>query len=802
MALRDLHAPPTITAVLGPTNTGKTHRAIRRMLSHRTGMIGLPLRLLAREVYDKVSAEVGEDAVALVTGEEKRIPRKPRYWVCTTESMPIDRAVDFLAVDEVQLVEHRERGHVFTDRILRARGHRETWFLGADTMSVLLRQLAPTASFERNARLSRLRWGGSWSLATLPSRSAVIAFSASEVYDLAEQLRRRRGGAAVVLGALSPRTRNAQVAMYQSGEVPFLVATDAIGMGLNMDVDQVVFSSLRKFDGLVSRPLEVAELAQIAGRAGRWRKDGAFGVLEGTGEPDALAIDAVEQHLFRPVTHAQWRNAELDFSSVDALLTSLHRRPPARHLRAVPRAEDTTALRRLAQHPDVRARATSAERVALLWELCRLPDFHQTLTDSHTELQVALWRQLTGPRGRLEPHWIAANVAPLDQPEGDIETLMARLAFVRTWTTIAFHAAWLDDAEAWQGRTREIEDRLSDALHERLTRRFVDRRTLALTAGLTAGRPMEPVVAEGGVVEAVGHALGELRGLRFTPVHARDQAGLKAARATLGPLLTERVEALVSAPHEAISAEQDGSLSWQGGRLGRLVAGDDLLLPAVRLDDLPLVGAGGRARIHRRLIAWARDLVARLLGPLRDSGVEALSPPARGLFWALEQALGTLPIRAVREQLAGLTEADRRALPRLGVRVGGAFAYAPGLLSPAAVAVRALLWTTAARAGPLPLPAPGATSFPAEGDPAAYLAIGFPLTGPRAIRVDMRERVADRLRAAARQGPFDPPAELGGWLGAPSDELGAIVEALGWRHAPDGRFMGDEPRRRARRRPW
>ena len=368
-----------ITALLGPTNTGKTHQAIGRLLEHRTGMIGLPLRLLAREVYDRVAAQVGEAAVALVTGEEKRVPTRPRYWVCTVESMPVGHEVDFVAVDEIQLAAHRERGHVFTDRLLHARGERETMFLGADTMTDIVRALVPTAQIERHPRFSRLRGLPPCELAALPPRSAVVAFSAAQVYELAEKLRRRKGGAAVVLGALSPRTRNAQVAMYQAGEVQYMVATDAIGMGLNMDVDQVAFGSLTKFDGKVLRPLEPAELAQIAGRAGRYTRDGSFGVLAGVPPIPAPVVAQIEGHRFPPIERLVWRSSDLDFSTVDALQASLRQRPTRPHLRLVERSDDADSLAELALVPELRALASSPERVSLLWDVCRIPDFRKLL---------------------------------------------------------------------------------------------------------------------------------------------------------------------------------------------------------------------------------------------------------------------------------------------------------------------------------------------------------------------------------------------------------------------------------------
>jgi len=465
----------TVTALLGPTNTGKTHRAVERMLEHPTGMIGLPLRLLAREIYDRVTSRLGERAVALVTGEEKRIPRSPSYWVCTVESMPVGHPVDFVAVDEVQLSTHHQRGHVFTDRLLHARGQRETWFMGAETMRPIVEQLVPTATVVRHPRLSTLKAVGALGLSALPPRSAVIAFSAEEVYQLAERMRRRRGGAAVVLGALSPRTRNAQVAMYQAGEVDFLVATDAVGMGLNMDVDHVAFASLRKFDGRRARNLAPEELAQIAGRAGRYTRDGTFGTVSPVQLP-AQAVFALECHRFADVRRVVWRNSDLDLSSIEALLGSLAVRPSRGVLSLVERPEDQAALELLAARPDIRQRAGTREGVELLWEVCRIPDFRRLLVEHHAALLAEIFLQLSGPKGRLDPDFMHQRIGRLEDDSGEIDALMMRMEFIRTWSYIVHHPDWVGDAGSWQARTQRAEDRLSEALHSRLIERFVERR--------------------------------------------------------------------------------------------------------------------------------------------------------------------------------------------------------------------------------------------------------------------------------------------------------------------------------------
>ncbi|WP_437325535.1 helicase-related protein [Sorangium sp. So ce381] len=760
-----------ITAVLGPTNTGKTHRAIERMLSHDSGMIGLPLRLLAREVYDRVTTRVGEARVALVTGEEKRVPRRPDYWVCTVEAMPVDLEVDFLAIDEIQLAAHDQRGHVFTERLLLSRGRRETWFLGADTMRPLMAELVPTASIVQHPRLSRLASAGAGKLSRLPPRSAVVAFSTPQVYEIAERLRAQRGGAAVVLGALSPRTRNAQVALFQSGEVDYLVATDAIGMGLNLDVRHVAFAALRKFDGRAVRDLDPAELAQIAGRAGRHLADGTFGTVAPLSLPDGVAA-AIEAHRFPPVRRLLWRSSELDMSSIDALLGSLRARPRARSLRLVDDAEDTAALARLAEDPAVRARARGEEAVGLLWEICRIPDFRKLLFESHVALLAEIYGQLSGPSAALDAGWMAARVAEIDEVGGDIDTLITRIASIRTWTYISNHARWVRDAAAWQERTRAIEDRLSDALHERLVQRFVERgggaaRRLRSSSSARASSGARREEAEPPAVPE-GHPFARIAALR--------------ARLAPGPAApapeddrARWVEALVGAPHERFSVDVGGRI-FDGERLlGQLARGPTLLLPDVRLAALEDLGAGARSRVLRRLVAFARDLVEALLAPLRSPEVRALPAAARGIVYQLEQGLGTAAARDAEEQVAELAPEGRALLAAHGIEVGERVLYVQPLLRRGALERRLALCAAWFDRGRVPAcPAPGAVSMAvARGvDPRAYAAIGYPVFGTRALRADVAERV---LRALASG---EPAERLSGWMGCPAREAPRVAASL------------------------
>ncbi len=469
-----------VTAVLGPTNTGKTHLAIERMLGHESGLIGLPLRLLAREIYDKIVARIGPREVALITGEEKIKPERPRYYVCTVEAMPREVEADFLAVDEIQLAADPDRGHVFTDRLFHARGISETLLLGAQTMADSIRELIPGANFIARPRLSKLTYSGQKKITRLQPRSAIVAFSASDVYAIAELIRRQRGGAAVVLGALSPRTRNAQVALFQSGDVDFRVATDGIGMGLNLDVDHIAFAGTRKFDGRSHRDLTPAELAQIAGRAGRHLNDGTFGVTADVEPFGQELVNKLENHDFEPVKVLQWRNNQLDFESIDRLKDSLRRVPDHQRLMRARTADDLEALDLATNDPRIAELATAPAAIKQLWEVCQVPDYRKVAPASHAELVATLYKFIMSESGLIPEDWFTAQVEQADRTDGDIDTLSNRISHIRTWTFVSNRREWLEDPDHWQAKTREIEDKLSNALHEQLTQRFVDKRTSVL----------------------------------------------------------------------------------------------------------------------------------------------------------------------------------------------------------------------------------------------------------------------------------------------------------------------------------
>ena len=782
-------AQTRVTAVLGPTNTGKTYLAIERMLGHASGMIGFPLRLLARENYDRVVAKKGRATVALITGEEKILPPHASYFICTVEAMPLDHDVEFLAVDEIQLAADPERGHVFTDRLLHARGKVETMFLGAATVRGLVHRLIPNAAIVTRPRFSRLAYSGATKISRLPRRSAVVAFSVQDVYVLAELVRRQRGGAAVVMGALSPRARNAQVAMYQAGEVDYLIATDAIGMGLNMDVDHVAFAANRKFDGRFPRKLTAPELAQIAGRAGRHMNDGTFGVTADLQEIEPELVEAIEAHEFDPVKGLYWRNRDLSFNSIRDLQMSLEERPREEVLIRKREAEDQRALESLARMPEVVALAQSPARLRLLWDVCQIPDFHKNMTDSHPRLLAQIFQYLARDAERLPMDWVKEQMTGLDRLDGGIDTLVNRISQVRTWTYVSHRNEWVDDPADLQQRARSIEDRLSDALHERLTERFVDRRAAVLSQKLTDQEDLVAAVKNDGEVIVEGHRVGEMRGLRFYPddgQNDRDKIVLAAARRVLPQELERRVGQLVEAPDGTLDFDDAGQVTWRGAAIAKLTAGHDRLHPRLEaLCDDSLDGAR-RERVEARLAAWFADRLAAdapNLVRLRDAlAQETLDGGSRGILFQAIENLGSVAFGAVSNMVKDLSDEQRRALGQLGLRFGTENIYLGDMLKPRAIAMRARLWAAHAGNG-YPPPPEGRVSV--DRDPTIPVefdrAIGYARVGGKAVRIDMLERVAAAIRRVAREGPFKVNEEMLSLLGATHEEMAVILGDLGYR---------------------
>ncbi|UPJ50276.1 helicase [Bradyrhizobium sp. 200] len=798
-----------VTAVLGPTNTGKTHLAIERMLGHSSGVIGLPLRLLAREVYNKIADRAGADSVALVTGEEKIKPKNPRYWVSTVEAMPRDLDVSFLAVDEIQIAADLERGHVFTDRILHRRGRDETLLLGAATMRPIIERLLPGASIVTRPRLSQLEFAGDRKITRQPRRTAIVAFSADEVYAIAELIRRQHGGAAVVLGSLSPRTRNAQVAMFQNGDVDYLVATDAVGMGLNLDVDHVAFASDRKYDGYQFRRLNPAEFAQIAGRAGRATRNGTFGTTGRCAPFEPELVNALQNHTFDSVKMLQWRNSKLDFSSLGALQVSLALPPGHEALTRAPIAEDLRVLDHAARDGEVRDMAHGAAAVERLWDACQIPDYRKIAPAAHAELVTTLYAFLM-KKGRIPDAWFAAQVDQADRVTGDIDTLSGRIAQIRTWTFVANRPDWLGDPDHWQGIAREVENKLSDALHERLTERFVDRRTSVLMRRLRENSVLNTEIGKTGEVIVEGHAIGRLDGFTFAPDAAEAGSDAKALQAAAQQVLASEIDAratkLGAAPDDQFVLTSDGTIRWTGDAVAKLVAADDALHPRLRIIADDRLAGAAREGVQTRLDLWLKTHIEKLLGPLFGlSKAEDITGIGRGIAFQLVEALGVLERSKISAEMKDLDQASRATLRKYGVRFGAYHIYFPALLKPAARALASLLWAEkqdnvdmSALSGAQHLASSGRTSFPVDKalPRDAYRVLGYRQCGERAVRVDILERLADLIRPALAwretspgekpTGAFDGRGfvvtqAMTSLTGSAGEDFASILRALGYR---------------------
>ena len=814
-----------IRVILGPTNTGKTHTAIERMLGHESGMIGFPLRLLARENYDLIVERVGKSSVALITGEEKIVPPNARYFCCTVEAMPVERTVAFLAVDEIQLAGDRERGHVFTDRLFHARGRSETMFMGAETIRPFIKRLLPDAHIETRPRLSRLTYSGVRKVTRLQRRSAIVAFSAADVYALAETVRRQRGGCGIVMGALSPRTRNKQVEMYQNGDVDFLIATDAIGMGLNMDIHHVALASDMKFDGRYMRRLVPQEIAQIAGRAGRHTRDGTFGMTDGVEPLEPEEIAAIENHQFPPLRGLYWRARDLDFSSPRALVSSLEAPPPQPFLQRQAEATDHTTLAAMAETQSVKELANSPGRVRLLWDVASIPDFRNMMTDNHTTMLTRIYESLA-KNGQLERDWVAGQLRHLDRLDGDIDTIMTRIAHIRTWTYITQRSGWTDAPDEWQDLARNIEDRLSDELHNQLTQKFVDKRAAHLSRKLKEQVSLSASVKLDGTVLVEGEEVGRLDGFTFTPDISDSEEKamiLAAARKGLPEEIERRVRAVLASADEAFKLQENGAIHWREAPLAKLLKSDNPYTPRIVMADAELVTTDQMARMSARIEAFIKDHVAHVLAPLlalenpvvpapsqpktaaakteepktEEASAEATEAPAapaaeipplsgtaKGIAYQLFEAFGTLPTARVGGQLRDLSDTDKPQLARLGIRMGVESIYMAEMLKPASIKLRAVLWSvhnaTFPESGP---PPEGRVSINAVDGVADdyWLITGYRRLGTKVMRVDMVERVSALVRAAARAGQFKMTDDMLSLAGVSRDEMKAMILDLGCR---------------------
>lgn len=748
----------SIVAILGPTNTGKTHLAIQRMFEYNTGMIGLPLRLLAREVYDRVIKLKDKSQVALITGEEKIIPKNPNYFICTVEAMPRDLKVDFMAIDEIQLAADPHRGYIFTNRLLNYRGNKLTMFLGAQSMQDIISRLLPKVNFVTRPRFSTLSYAGQKKLSRLPRKTAIVAFSADRVYEIAELIRRQKGGAAVVLGALSPRTRNAQIALYQNGEVDYIVATDAIGMGLNLDIDHVAFAATRKFDGKRTRHLSNAELAQIAGRAGRFKNDGTFGITSLVKYLDEESIHAIQNHEFEPITHLHWRSNQLDFSTIHNLIISLNRPSEIQGLVRTDTAIDQATLEYLIKDEDVMHYAKGGAANKILWEVASIPDFRKLILAEHATLVSHIYRNLM-EKGHIDTDWFAKQVSYSDNIDGDIDALSNRIAHIRTWTFIANRPNWVLDVKHWRNATRKIEDRLSDALHERLTQRFVDKRTSLLMSRLREKEDIMADISGAGEVKVEDEFVGHVIGLNFELDETADEAQEKTLRAAaqkeVSAEIERRIEQITTEKPTCLSLDDNGQICWDGHAIARIEAGDAILSPYSRIITNQYISSAGEQRLGDFVKAWLKtEIEDNLSSLIKLNNPENITGIARGVAFQLVENFGILVRDEVNDDIKALDQDARKQLRRFGVRFGAYHIFIPQLLKPAPTKLLMLfaaLQTAKQNDTALqvpPHPGQGLTSVALDASMPNnyYQTAGFRKCVTRAVRIDMLERLADLIR--------------------------------------------------------
>ena len=686
-----------ITAVLGPTNTGKTHLAIETMLSFESGMIGFPLRLLAREVYEKVIKKTSLDKVALITGEEKIIPLNAKYYLCTVESMPIDKDLDFVGVDEIQMCSDHERGHIFTDRLLNLRGNKLTMLMGSNTIKNIISKLDGDIEFINRDRLSKLSYDGHKKISRINRKSAIIAFSAEEVYALAELVRRQKGGAAIVMGSLSPKTRNAQVELYQSGDVDFLIATDAIGMGINMDLDYVYFSNLKKFDGKKLRKLNLSEIGQIAGRAGRYLNDGNFGITGQCKDITADEVDLLENHKFEEIQFLFWRNSNLNFNNSSALIKSLDEKPNHYWLRKINECEDEKALKFFLRDKNFHSVEFNNEKLNLLWECCQIPDFVKKTYGNHYEVIKNVFRYLVSKKGKITEEYMRLQLMKLDKLEGNVDSLSNRIANVRTWSYVSNKNNWVENQNFWIEKTKLLEDKLSDRLHEELTKTFIDKRASVLARGLKQDMEFDTKILENNDVMIDNQFIGKINGLKLEldlkkgALETDIKSLKKAARQTVGPELEKRIQSIIDSG--LVNINNDFKIYWNKSAIARLIPGKDYLKPNFELIVDDILEQDKKNKLTIFIEKWLKNKINVVLKSLIDlKDLKEKNSSIKALAYQLYENNGVLKREQVSNYLKNLGQNERKILRELGVKFGRYHVFLFKLIKPEPVSLRTLLW--------------------------------------------------------------------------------------------------------------
>ena len=686
-----------ITAVLGPTNTGKTHLAIETMLSFESGMIGFPLRLLAREVYDKVIKKISLDKVALITGEEKIIPPNAKYFLCTVESMPIDKYLEFVGVDEIQMCADHERGHIFTDRLLNMRGEKLTMLMGSSTIKNIISKLDGDIEFINRERLSKLSYAGHKKISRIDRKTAIIAFSAEEVYAIAELIRRQKGGAAIVMGSLSPKTRNAQVELYQSGDVDFLVATDAIGMGINMDLDHVYFSNLKKFDGKKLRRLNLSEIGQIAGRAGRYLNDGSFGITGQCKEINAEEVDSLENHKFEEIQSLFWRNSNLNFTNSSALIRSLDEKPYKNWLRKISECEDEKALKFFLKDKNFENTELNEEKLLLLWECCQIPDFVKKTYGNHYEVISNVFNFLNSKKGKITDDFMRLQLMKLDKLEGNVDSLSNRIANVRTWSYVSNKKNWVESQDYWIEKTKLLEDKLSDRLHEELTKTFIDKRASVLARGLKQDMEFDTKILNNNEVMIDDQFIGKIKGLKLEldlkkgALETDIKSLKKAARKTVGPELEKRIQNIIDT--SLIELQDDFKIYWNKFAIAKLQSGKDYLKPNFDIIVDDILEQNQKQKLIDFIEKWLQTKIGTVLKSLIDlKNLKEKNSSIKALAYQLYENNGVLKRENVSEYLKKLGQSERKILRDLGVKFGRYHVFLHRLIKPEPVSLRTLLW--------------------------------------------------------------------------------------------------------------
>ena len=784
-----------LLAILGPTNTGKTFLAFERLISYKSGIFGFPLRLLARENYDKAIAKLGIHQVALITGEEKIIPKDAKYYFCTVESMPLKIEVECIAIDEIQLCAEYERGHIFTDRVLNLRGLYETIFLGSTTIEKILIKLFPKITINKRDRFSKLSFLPKQNLSKLIPRSAIIAFNINSVYELAESLRMYKGGAAVVLGSLSPRTRNAQVEIYEEKKVDYLVATDAIGMGLNLNINHVSFSSFQKYDGRRTRKLQASEIGQIAGRAGRYLNDGTFGYLNGADQLDPFLIKSIEDHEFDDINKIYWRNSDIDFNTIESVINSFKKFPLKSFFIHKKNAEDEINFRALSNDITITPHLKNSTNISLLWDVCHIPDFQKIFNDSYLALLKEIFLSLINNNGLLDDKWLQNKILRLENYTGGIQELSIKIENIRTWTYITNQSQWIYDCNFWQEKTREIENNLSDHLHESLTNRFVDVSASYFINTQNRGEEIAIEIGEDKSIKLNGQKYGYINGFDLELEISKSESlfSQNYVKKSIRSMIEDKINNFLNAPFDSINlgdisklnTNEDIKIYWGDEPIGRLIAGLNLLSPKVDTLNSEFLESDKKILVNQKLQKWLDDLLFTNLKAIKEPIDETVSPEVRAIIFNVFSRLGTMETTNYQTTIKNLNEHDKAVISRSGIRIGAKFFFMPNLLKKFPIELCAVLWkvfNNPIEKNLIPLPTDGRVSFVSEIEmlKTYWESIGYICLNKFAIRIDVLERVFFIARQKYKYGPFIESADMMNPLGCNSQQLKNILFFCGF----------------------